>query len=178
VHSAGEIHEFDDLICACRLKEVGKLLDFPEKELFNREKYNPYCATALAAEGVPHNGSTTQFINALHEPGDPSLIFRYWPEKNIYTATAYMNNGITTDLVIERLKSAIKEIGGTLTEVKAQIVWDLFPHVAPADILDGYYDQIESLQGKNHIYFTGSSFTFDTVEDVVLYSKELVDRFF
>jgi hypothetical protein len=42
----------------------------------------------------------------------------------------------------------------------------------------GYYDHLEALQGDRNTYFAGSLLSFETVEDVVAYSKRLVERFF
>ena len=43
---------------------------------------------------------------------------------------------------------------------------------------NGYYDRLESLQGKNKTYYIGELPSFPTVETVAAYSRNLVETHF
>ncbi|MNJ64279.1 hypothetical protein D3C77_602230 [compost metagenome] len=56
--------------------------------------------------------------------------------------------------------------------------WPQFPHVNSEKLREGFYDRLDELQGRDHIYFAGEIMNFPTLENCVVFAKYLVERFF
>ncbi len=170
--------ECDVLLIASPLDQALTFLDASpaEEQLFSRIRYNSYYATVCSTQGLP-NASIS--IHPLPGPGVTCLLARGWARPETTVAYAY---GAAEEFSLEdvagRLERDIHNLGGRLVSIDNQFAWRYFPHVGPEDMAAGYFDRIEALQGKQNTYYAGSLLSFETVEDVVAYSKKLVERFF
>jgi hypothetical protein len=86
--------------------------------------------------------------------------------------------------VVEKIRAqvaALPPLEGAAARITGQHmhkVWPYFPHVGLTDFRAGFYDQLESLQGFRHTYYSSSLLAFETVGTTVAYSRGLVDRYF
>ena len=48
----------------------------------------------------------------------------------------------------------------------------------PKDYAEGWYDQVEAMQGENNTYYAGEVMCFGNMEETAEYAKELTARFF
>ncbi|BBA87837.1 MULTISPECIES: hypothetical protein [Mycobacterium] len=53
-----------------------------------------------------------------------------------------------------------------------------FPHVSQSAIANGFYDDLESLQGQGDIFYLGGAPGFESLEHTITYSYGLVDQHF
>ena len=53
-----------------------------------------------------------------------------------------------------------------------------FPHLSVEDLKRGILQEIESRQGKNRTFYTGSYLAFETLEHVARHAQALVRTFF
>jgi hypothetical protein len=59
------------------------------------------------------------------------------------------------------------------------IAWNNYhPHVALQDFQAGYYDDLETYQGTDGIFFTGDAMAMESLEYSCKYSKSLVQQYF
>lgn len=82
--------------------------------------------------------------------------------------------------IVGEVRKTIQLLGGSVDEAQWQTYdrWSYFPHVVPADFRNGFFRDVEALQGKRRTYYAGSMMNFELVECSVAYSKQLVNRFF
>jgi hypothetical protein len=169
---------FDRLILACPPEATREFLEWGEDErrLFEQIKYNSYFVTACEVAGMP-----LETLDALHdlEPGYPWEIMRPWPNADVgifYTS----GEKLTKELILQKIRTDVGRVFpvARVGKVLHQVDWAYFPHVPDAALADGYYDELEALQGQRSTYLTGGLPAFETVEHVVEYSHGLVERFF
>jgi len=56
--------------------------------------------------------------------------------------------------------------------------WDYLPHLSTTSLNEGFFQTFESLQGQHHQYYTGSLFTFDSVETSMAEGQKLIEKHF
>jgi predicted NAD/FAD-binding protein len=170
--------ECDVLLLAAPLDQALSYLDASstEQALFSRICYNTYHVTLCRTRGLP---DASVSIHPLPGPGATCLLARGWATTELTVAYAYGAPGEHSPAELTRkLEQTIQNLGGSLLAVEQQMAWRYFPHVGAELMASGYYDRLEALQGDRNTYFAGSLLSFETVEDVVAYSKRLVERFF
>jgi hypothetical protein len=176
--TATERLECDALVLAAPLDRALSFLDATpvEQDLFSQVRYNTLHVTLCRTRGLPDASIS---IHPLPGPGATCLLARGWATPEATVAYAYGVAGETPPAELTgQLEQAIRNLGGSLLAVEQQIAWRYFPHVGAGLMAAGYFDRLEALQGGRNTYFAGSLLSFETVEDVVAYSKRLVERFF
>jgi hypothetical protein len=175
--------ECDVLILACPLDDSLRALDAsPEEcELFSRIRYYDYHMFAAFAEGL--SPERYAFIRGIR-PGRAACWYRRWLDRNlcIFCSLGRSSVGMRETMDHDEIRANIEEdlarLGGRITGYHTEHVWKMFPHVTPEDFANGYYDRLESLQGKNKTYYIGELLGFPTVETVAAYSRNLVETHF
>lgn len=173
-----EQFECDVLLLASPLDQALPFLDASplEQELFSQVRYNTYHVILCRTRGLP---DASVSMHPLPGPGATCLLARGWASPDATVAYAYGTDEESgSGEVTKQLEQTIERLGGSLLAVEQHIAWRYFPHVGPELMAAGYFDRLESLQGGRNTYLAGSLFSFETVEDVVAYSKRLVERFF
>jgi len=56
--------------------------------------------------------------------------------------------------------------------------WDYFPHVGINSLQSGFYDNVEQVQGKQGIYYTGGFLSFELVHNSMKATEDIIDRHF
>jgi hypothetical protein len=181
--------EFDHLILACplTLDVLDKFIDVSdqEKKLFSKIITNHYCLTSFKVK----------FPEIKHE----DLIFATVPLTPIGTPWAIIKQREESDLVqfysrvdptwkeeeirektIKAVKKFIKRLNGTIDNEEWHTYdrWPYFQHVSADDIASGFYDELEAMQGVRNTYYVGGIMNFELVENIIAYSKELVNNKF
>jgi predicted NAD/FAD-binding protein len=170
--------ECDVLLLTTPLDRALSFLDASpaERDLFSQVRYTTYHVMLCRTRGLP-NASIS--MHPLPAPGATCLLARGWADPDATVAYAYGEAGESPPVeVAPQLEHAIRNLGGSLLAVEKHIGWRYFPHVGPELMAAGYFDRLEALQGARNTYLAGSLLSFETVEDVVAYSKRLVERFF
>jgi len=78
----------------------------------------------------------------------------------------------------EILTQDCAELGSQIHEMLAQRVWDYFYYVPSDALSQGFYQALRLMQGKRHTYYAGSLMNFETVSHCILFSQDLVARYF
>jgi predicted NAD/FAD-dependent oxidoreductase len=170
--------ECDVLLLAAPLDQALSYLDASavEQELFSQVCYTTYHVMLCRTIGLP---DASLSMHPLPGPGATCLLARGWSSPDATVAYAYGVAGESPSVeVTAQLGQTIGKLGGSLLAVEQHIAWRYFPHVGPELMATGYFDRLEALQGERNTYFVGGLLSFETVEDVVAYSKRLVERFF
>lgn len=182
-----EAEVFDQVILSCpldvpTLTEIGLNMAPQESDLFSKVRYVEFVTTACLVEGIPAGVVGTiplpEMLNytgyiKIYDDSDMTIFFNLAP-----------SDSYSKDEIIERIRAqvgALPEQNGAPVKfngVDAQHGWHYFPHVSLTDFSGGFYDQLESLQGFEQTFYSGSLLGFETVGNTVAYSRYLVDRYF
>lgn len=175
--SSGQL-DCDRLLLALPLDQALSFLDAApaEQKLFSQVCYNHYHVALCRTQGLP---DASLSLHPLPGPGSICLLARGWatPEATVAYAYGAAGQAAPADLT-PQLEHTVHVLGGRLLGVEHQFAWRYFPHVGAELMATGYFDRLEALQGERNTFFSGSLLAFETVEDVVAYSRRLVERFF
>ena len=180
-----EVLEFDSLIVSSvhDSNTLTQLLQLSPDEirLFDKVVINPFAVTTYVVEHmqVPHR---IIFVCPAPKFGVPCAMTQqfennaYW---QFYTRVGRDYQPQTAD-VLSAVKRTIALLGGSVSDndVHAVTLWDYFPHVDANAIADGFYDRLEAIQGERGTYYCGGLLAFELVEQVVRYSRHLVETRF
>lgn len=181
----GESLEFDYLILACPLNAevLGRVLKLSSEEaaLCQRIIYQPCYVATYDARGarVPPGGMV--FVYPVPGEGRALCVTRPAADGRIvqfYLTMETAGQKLANDGVVDfATRADVARWGGVLSGACYAVhAWEhYFPHVTPADIAAGFYDRFEALQGKQHTFYTGGLFNFDTVERTLEYTRHLVE---
>lgn len=189
-----ELGTFDAVLLATPLDDAFDLLDASgaSSALNNaitntgaqvkREiRYADYYATIADGDGLPdasgyvslgsqHLGLAGGHIGLRPWPQSPWWVFYYYgsPEQPGCQEAA-----------LGELHTQLKKVGVTLKTTVLTKAWPkFFPHVSQSAIANGFYDDLESLQGQGDIFYLGGALGFESLEHTITYSYGLVDQHF
>lgn len=170
----------DALILTSPLDEALDFLDAAseEKELFSRIKYYDYYVYACVIEDFPIRSGFIPLNFRKHRKGHMMIWSCPWYENDLYLIYT-LGDKATADEEIRRiLRGEIEAVGGRLKDIHKFQRWKHFPHIDSESMKSGYYEKLESLQGKRNTYYAGELLSFSSIEHSVRYSQSLVERFF
>lgn len=179
------------------LSEANLQLTPEETDIFSQVVTNSYFASAVKMSSLSHNVSLRQelpgpttpydgegrpvYIRRVHEDGD---ILSVWSVDRIGQPDSVE---VARELLPEVLSRVNKNVSDPAAEGKrvanrdvlafsGQV--DYFPHVGTVDLLDGWYEKYNGLQGETHTYYTSGLNQFEFVEYAVRAATDLVDAYF
>ena len=171
---------FDAIILTSPLDESLSFLDGSEQEkaLFPKIEYEDYRTYACH---VTHFPKVTGYVpgNLLSSRvGEPVFWYQRYLDSDLYTFYVFGNRSLSNDDVLKNIERVVKQLGGTLGETENIEYWKFFPHLSPENLRAGFFDELESLQGRNNTFYAGEVMNFSTVTHSAAYAKNVVERFF
>ena len=178
-----EARHYDHLIVSCQPNALLGVMDYSDKEssLFGAIRTTRYCTTLAEVEGMPAAifNATDDDPKEDYLPGHPWEMMRAWPDNPHATFYCMLDDQNDMAAAVEHIRQDISKLfNARLLNVVEQHEWAYFPHVSRESLQNGYFDQLETLQGKNHTHYCGALLAFETVENVVAYSHTLINRHF
>jgi predicted NAD/FAD-dependent oxidoreductase len=176
---AGEF-EFDSLILTAPLDEALEYLDPSpvERELFGRIRCFDYWVLLCEVAGLPEESGFLPEHFTAADAGHALAWYHRWAGDPLYTFYVLGGPGWDAEGVRRTCIRDVERLGGTVGEIVAQKRWRYFPHVGPAELAGGFYDELEGLQGVRGTYYAGEVMQFATIEECARYSRSLVERHF
>jgi len=184
----GKEEVFDKLIVTTPLDHFAEYADGTEEEkaLFSKIIHERYCSMSTRqAKGNCPTISSYIFDNMTPETrGHLMVYYHRWEDLKDQPITTYslLNHENMEDVSYDFMKKTVLEdmtkCGHPVTKVEIDREWYYMPHVNCKDYSEGWYDKVESLQGKNNTYFAGEVMSFGDMEETTEYSKDLIGRFF
>ncbi|MFP4362267.1 MAG: FAD-dependent oxidoreductase [Spirochaetia bacterium] len=176
----GSTEEFDKLIITSPLDELPGVMDTSqtEEELFSKIQYYDYRVFLCRAEDFPLD---TGFVPSTFTRGGAGHMMiwdRRWKTNDIFTIYVLNPDGLSDEELEKNLEKDMVQAGGKLKEILHHAKWKYFPHVTPEDFQNGFYAELEGLQGRKNTYYAGEITGFSTIEISAAYSEELVDKHF
>jgi hypothetical protein len=154
--NGGSVH-YDALIIACPPDKAKKIVanqleDYSFLELFN---YVEYHSLLIESSSFPsQTGYFPGFIEGVFKRSSLP-VFWFQPHKDhphilIYSIS---EEGAQIEDIEECIKTALAKMGIMIKKIEEKKSWRYFPHFPPKVVDAGIFEEIESLHGKNNIYF-------------------------
>lgn len=155
-------------------------LNEEESHLFGKVITNPYCMTTFILRDL---SLRRRLINVLPvQPiGYPYVVTQQFPGNplvSFYSRTDDKDSP-NREKIIEEVKDLFYKLGSKFEgDCYTHDRWTYFPHVPILAIKEGFYDELEAMQGKNKTFFVGGLMAFELIEPILNYSENLVKEHF
>ena len=151
-----------------------------EKALFKQVIYDPYVVTTYQVSGME---AFTAVTYMLPEPeiGHPFVVTRQFADTDLisfYTRASYDQPVHKETILLNNAAFARRAAGVELGDYYTFSEFPYFPHVGSESMANGFYDELEALQGRQNTFYTGGLMNFELVETIVNYSRHLVKNHF
>jgi hypothetical protein len=187
-----EEKEYDYLVLSCPLLknvlEPFLKLTAQEQQVFDDKR-------------IQRNLFGVVLVNDVNKTPHPYKVFHIFPEAKInhpailahqfldhpaYEIYSPMESINEEDMEagIQHIKKTaietIKSLGGEAEEkdILHYDYWNYFYHVSLDDFKNGYFDQLESMQGSNNTFYNMGLNSFELIEPIARYSKHLVEEYY
>ena len=194
-----QTRDFDRLVLALPPSDALDFLDATpaEKALYDPGtiRYNHYVVATATVTEFPW-----WVVNELQpgpddtgtwpdQDGHPFIFGKQWEDADLTLFYAPIGADVDADQIKERMQ-ADAELSGRDTPDMRWVGWQdyadwprYFPRVSLEDMASfqdgpGWYDQVEAIQGENHTYLCHGLVSFELVERVVRYARDLVEHRF
>lgn len=176
---------FDAVLFALPAHVLAPLLPVEARGPFERFRHYGYRSVALDAEGMPDHIRSIHFAEAqrVPDPGRLLAIARAHSAPRSFVACQYISRpgeGELSDAELDaKLQTELQGMGVRITARRGGARWlKYFPHLVVEDLKRGTLQEIESRQGKNRTFYTGSYLAFETLEHVARHVQAIVRSFF
>lgn len=184
--------EADHLILACPLPS-GHLRGFMklndgEERLFDKIETLSYCMTTHHVEGLDLTSDSSPLAACFPVPpiGTPWGVAKQWADSDFTQFYTRVDPKEPHDSVQKEVEEGIRvlvsQMGGRILadnhEWHTYNRWPYFQHVSPEVFAEGWYSQLEALQGNEGTYYAGGATNFELVEPIAEYAKNLVETHF
>lgn len=180
VQTADRELKFDSIILACPLDESLQYLDASEEEktLFSKISYCDYRTYTCFLKNFPNrHGFVPKNFNSARK-GYPVMWYQRFHDSNLYAFYILGDWKISDEEAQKNIRDVVEKLGGTIENFHTSVHWKYFPHVSQEEMKNGYFDQLEAMQGCNNTYYAGELLNFSTVNFSAEYSQKLVERCF
>jgi protoporphyrinogen oxidase len=180
-----ETQTYDYLVLACpQLAEELSFMDplsDTEQRLFGQVMINPFFVSTYHAQGTEKIAAVS-FSLPKPEQGQPYVVTRQYPDNDfisIYTR-GDREGEISRDDVKRNNQEFLAEIHAENPAVHSFTVddWAYFPHVSVDAVDNGFYTELEDLQGKDRTFYCGGLLAFELVETIAEHAHYLVQTHF
>ncbi|KAH8174425.1 flavin containing amine oxidoreductase domain-containing protein [Sarocladium implicatum] len=182
---------------ASALSRAKLQLSAEEKKLFSKVTTNGYFASAVEMDHLSPNVSLRHVLPNPITPyateGQPVYLTRIHDDTDILSVWSVDQPGQpdSVEVAQEFLPEVLSKLNKDLSDPDAagsrvtnrdvlafsgQV--DYFPHVNTQALLDGWYDQFNEIQGKQHTYYVSGLNQFEFVEYAIRAAGALVDGYF
>lgn len=176
--------EFDKIIFTSPLQDLHLYVDVTEDEgnLFSKIKYEDYKVLAGTVENYPGISGYLPGNMMESRAGHVMVYYHRWPNEPEQIISCYVMGNAQEKVFEEDCKNLIIEDmelrGIKIKDVIMFKSWRYFPHVNCDELKHGWYEKVEGMQGEKGTYYAGEIMNFGDIEECVVYSKTLVNRFF
>ncbi len=177
-------HVFDHIVCAIPVDDFNRLTKPTQNEADVAEAicWNSYTTTLFATDAWFTDHHIQSFSQALI-PGAPLgkvLSARYdghAPDLggHIYLSGQFSGD-YTPDEMKELLQKDMQDRGVTVTNIIYQKAWKYHAEYRPEAIRSGLLPRLEAMQGQNQTWYTGATFSHESINHIVNFNEKLAAR--
>lgn len=183
VETSQDILYFDKVIYTASLEHISHMVHLSpaDKTLFESIIYERFRVYAYRVEGIPELSGYIPSNMYADRKGHMMAWYYRWADlgaTDLVTIYVAENEAMTDQQMRETVEEKLRELGGENIRLYMMKSWKQFPHVDSAALREGFYEQLDQMQGRNNIYYAGEIMNFPTLENCIVYAKHLVERFF
>lgn len=185
--NGGEELRFDRLVLACPLKTTASWLDLSSREegIFSRIRCQTFVKSYHRIEGLDAGVGVWKYFeaNVLEERrrGRPVAFYPacHHGRRDTFVFYHYARPDTDDEALAGWVREEVKRLGARHVETLLVCRWhDHNPYFSAADVRDGIYDRLESLQGHRWTWYTGESIAGRGVHLCLLHAENLAARYF
>ncbi len=174
--------EYDYLIVTSPLDHLYKFMDLTsvENDLFSKIETIDYKVFAVTLKKYPKKTCYIQGNMYRRRLGHTMIYFVKWPknEEQVVTLYAIGDKNLKTSEITKMLYDDMELCGYPINNIILEKDWYYFPHINTANYLNGWYKDVEAIQGKMNTFYAGEVLSFGDMEETSAYSKNIVDKYF
>ena len=184
----GTVEEYDKLIVTAPLQYFPEYADAreDEKEYFSKIDFERYDVLAFLTKPEDHPDISYYIFDNMQKDryGHLMVYYRRWRDDVNQPITTYaLRNALNVpEIPYDNCKATVphdlEDMKNPASEVILERDWYYFPHIYSDDYASGWYDKVESMQGRYDTYYAGEVMSFGDMDETAEYSRELVERFF
>jgi hypothetical protein len=189
-------HRFDQLVVAVPIDDLPGVMTLTEDERFIADsvRWNTYVTTLCRVGGWFQDWSVEAYSAPLVPDAKAGALLSarraLGPgvrSTDLYVAGQY-GHTLKTDArgfydgalgpegLARELRSEIEARGGRFGGVLCQKAWKYFPRYQPEAVREGLIPKLSAVQGRRRTWFTGATFSFETVGNISEFNVELAQQ--
>lgn len=177
------IGEFDKVIITSPLNQFNELFSEDKEIQFFIEniKYQNYTVYAFVTEKVPKKcGFVLENIPMIRK-GHILIWNSRWgtfSDKELVMVYAYNDPNKSKASSLHIIQDDLVKLGFHNSRLYQYKSWHQCPFVDSAILKKGFYNKMETIQGKNNIYIAGEIMSTISMDNCIRYSNYLINRYF
>ena len=183
VQTQFEILEFNRVIIAAPLDQFSNLhfWDQDMKRHLSSIRYQSFNVYAFIADKIPKGCGCVLENLSPNRQGHITIWNSRWDEEDnegMVMLYAYNPNDSSKISALDIIKEDLLKLGIQNPRLYQAKNWQHCPYVDTYALENGFYDKMESMQGKHNVFLAGEIMSTLSMENCIRYSIDLLNRFF
>ena len=175
--------EFDKVIITAPLEQFShlNLWDAEIKKCLSNIKYQMFNVYAFIVDKVPEGCGCILENLSPSRRGHITIWDSRWDVSNgegMVVLYAYNPPFNSKKSSLDYIRDDLSRLGVKNIKLYQTKCWKHCPYVDTYTLENGFYDKMESIQGKNNIFLAGEIMSMLSIENCIQYSEYLLNRFF
>lgn len=178
----------DALLIAAPLDELTDAMTFSvdEQRVIDAVTWGRLAATLASIIGWRRNDDIVIYEDALRPGAPPGVLLssrvagKPPAKKDRHGARMFMcfqyGGELSPADLADRLRAEVCQRGGYLDHITMQKVWKFAPRYDARALEDGLVARMRDMQGVQRTWYTGATFSFEAVSNIVAFNTKLVSR--
>lgn len=175
----------DALLIAAPLDEIANAMHLTsaEQRVVDSVKWDRIVASLVSIEGWRRTNHIVAYEESLRPGAPPGTLLSSRaagsppPKKDRHGTRFFMcfqyGGTLPTDVLAEKLRHDIQQRGGYLDHIAMQKVWKFAPRYDADALRLGLISQMRAMQGDQRTWYSGSTFSFEAVSNIVEFNRVL-----
>jgi len=179
-------HKVDALLLAAPLDELpnADMLTEDERRIVAGVTWDQYVVTMSSVKQWADAPPSMAFEKAISPGAEAGMLLgvRVIGKKPSRRSTTQLvlfgqyGGGLSPKDLADRATRDFEACGGAVDYIALQKIWKYNPAYRPDAIRDGLLATMRDIQGVNRTWYTGATFSFESVANIVAFNKKLVPR--
>ncbi|MBU5438424.1 FAD-dependent oxidoreductase [Tissierella sp. MSJ-40] len=183
VQTQFEVLEFNQVVITAPLDEFSDLhfWDQDMKRHLNSIKYQSFNVYAFIGDKIPKGCGCVLENLSPNRQGHIMICdsrWEVWDGEGMAIIYAYNSPDNSKMSSLDLIKDDLLKLGVQNPRLYQAKNWRHCPYVDTFALESGFYEKMESMQGKNNVFLAGEIMSTLSIENCIWYSQDLLNRFF